>query len=62
MTTAHLCAYPEPPASSAWHRHHAKARPLTAAERRRNRELLELAQHTPRPRSARPDETLTEPT
>uniref|UniRef100_UPI003F492DFC hypothetical protein n=1 Tax=Streptomyces achromogenes TaxID=67255 RepID=UPI003F492DFC len=44
-------AYPEPPASPLWHRHGAKARPLTDAQKRRNRELLVLAQHSPRPRS-----------
>ncbi|TXS58221.1 hypothetical protein [Streptomyces sp. t39] len=44
-------AYPEPPASPLWHRHGAKARPLTDAQQRRNRELLVLAQKRPaRPR------------
>jgi hypothetical protein len=41
-------AYPEPPASPLWHRHGAKARPLTAAQQKRNRELLNIAQHKPR--------------
>lgn len=50
----HALAYPEPPASPLWHRHGAKARPLTDAQKRRNRELLLLAQHTTRPRSPRP--------
>ncbi|WP_331761825.1 hypothetical protein [Streptomyces sp. NBC_01546] len=57
----HALAYPEPPASPLWHRHGAvQARPLTDAEKKRNRELLVLAQHTPRPRSPRPTETLAE--
>lgn len=47
-------AYPEPPASPLWHRDGAKARPLTLAQQRRNRELLVLAQKRPtRPRSPR---------
>jgi hypothetical protein len=50
----HALAYPEPPASPLWHRHGAKARPLTDAQKRRNRELLLLAQRTIRPRSPRP--------
>ncbi|WJV51795.1 hypothetical protein [Streptomyces flavofungini] len=37
-------AYPEPPASPLWHRHGAKARPLTLAQQKRNRELLDIAQ------------------
>ncbi|MFD7961315.1 hypothetical protein ACFV5J_10985 [Streptomyces zaomyceticus] len=54
-------AYPEPPASPLWHRHGAKARPLTDAQRQRNRELLALAQkRPPRPSSACPTETLAE--
>ncbi|WP_030423213.1 hypothetical protein [Streptomyces sp. NRRL F-5065] len=53
-------AYPEPPASPLWHRHGAKARPLTDAQRQSNRELLVLAQHRPRTRSPRTTETLTE--
>ncbi|AXE27897.1 hypothetical protein C0216_30795 (plasmid) [Streptomyces globosus] len=54
-------AYPEPPASPLWHRHGGvQARPLTDAEKKRNRELLVLAQYTPRPRSPRPTETLAE--
>ncbi|MET9438102.1 hypothetical protein [Streptomyces sp. NPDC006551] len=53
-------AYPEPPASPLWHRHGAKGRPLTDAQRQRNRELLVLAQYTPRPRSPRPTKTLAE--
>ncbi|MFE7517118.1 hypothetical protein ACFU8I_38705 [Streptomyces sp. NPDC057540] len=53
-------AYPEPPASPLWHRHGAKARPLTDAQRQRNRELLVLAQHRPRPCSPRTTETLAE--
>lgn len=40
----HALAYPEPPASPLWHRHSAKTRPLTDAQRHRNRELLALAQ------------------
>ncbi|MGA5097617.1 hypothetical protein ACPCAC_09650 [Streptomyces lavendulocolor] len=56
----HTLAYPEPPASPLWHRHDAKARPLTDAQRQRNRELLVLAQRTPRPRSPRSTETLAE--
>ncbi|MFF9025710.1 hypothetical protein [Streptomyces eurythermus] len=47
----HALAYPEPPASPLWHRHGAKARPLTETQRRRNRELLVTTQHSPRPRS-----------
>ncbi|MFD3567824.1 hypothetical protein [Streptomyces sp. NPDC058667] len=42
-------AYPEPPASPVWHRHGPKPRPLTDAQRQRNRELLVLAQRTPCP-------------
>ncbi|MFJ2060322.1 hypothetical protein ACIOMM_30895 [Streptomyces sp. NPDC087908] len=53
-------AYPEPPASPLWHRHSANARPLTDAQRQRNRELLVLAQRTTRPRSPRSTETLAE--
>jgi hypothetical protein len=56
----HALAYPEPPASPLWHRHGAKARPLTTAQQRRNRELLHLAQRTTRPRSPRTTETLAE--
>ncbi|MEW2134604.1 hypothetical protein [Streptomyces sp. NPDC005435] len=57
----HALAYPEPPASPLWHRAGAKARPLTPAEQRRNRELLVLAQkHPTRPRSPRTTETLAE--
>ncbi|MFB8392658.1 hypothetical protein [Streptomyces yangpuensis] len=37
-----------------------QARPLTEAEKKRNRELLLLAQYTPRPRSPRPTELLAE--
>ncbi|MEV4975369.1 hypothetical protein [Streptomyces scopuliridis] len=44
----HTLAYPEPPASPLWHRHGVKARPLTDAQKRRNRELLVLAQRKPR--------------
>ncbi|CAM5698012.1 hypothetical protein [Streptomyces pseudogriseolus] len=47
-------AYPEPPASPLWHRRGPKARPLTPAKQRRNRELLDLAQRTPRSRSTKP--------
>ncbi|GAA2733433.1 hypothetical protein [Streptomyces nogalater] len=43
----HTLAYPEPPASPLWHRHGAKARPLTPAQQRRNRELLDIAQRKP---------------
>ncbi|MEU6071424.1 hypothetical protein ABZ864_45055 [Streptomyces sp. NPDC047082] len=54
-------AYPEPPASPLWHRHVAKARPLTSEQQQRNRELLDLAQkRTARPRSPRTTETLAE--
>ncbi|MFD9283603.1 hypothetical protein ACFWD7_41255 [Streptomyces mirabilis] len=56
----HALAYPEPPASPLWHRNGAKARPLTTAQQRRNRELLDLAQHITRPRSPRTTETLAE--
>jgi len=56
----HALAYPEPPASPMWHRHDVKARPLTEAEQKHNRELLVLAQYTPRPRSPRTTETLAE--
>ncbi|MEU0669235.1 hypothetical protein ABZ508_12675 [Streptomyces lavendulocolor] len=56
----HTLAYPEPPASPLWHRHGAKARPLTDAQRQRNRELLVLGQRTTRPRSPRSTETLAE--
>lgn len=56
----HALAYPEPPASPLWHRHGAQARPLTDAEKKRNRELLVLAQHTPRPRSPRTTKLRTE--
>lgn len=56
----HALAYPEPPASSLWHRHGAQARPLPPAQQRRNRELLDLAQRTTRPRSPRSTETLAE--
>lgn len=56
----HALAYPEPPASPLWHRHGAKARPLTEAQQRRNRELLDIAQRTTRPRSPRPTKTLAE--
>lgn len=45
-------AYPEPPASPLWHRHGAKARPLTDAQKKRNRELLDIAQRKPRTRAA----------
>ncbi|MER8226034.1 hypothetical protein ABTZ58_37000 [Streptomyces sp. NPDC094143] len=48
----HARAYPEPPASPLWHRHGAKARPLTDAQRKRNRELLDIAQRKPRTRAA----------
>ncbi|MGW1776256.1 hypothetical protein [Streptomyces sp. NPDC002104] len=57
----HTLAYPEPPASPLWHRHgNAKARPLTTAQQRRNRELLVLAQRTHRPRTPRSPNTLAE--
>lgn len=48
----HALAYPEPPASPLWHRHGAKARPLTPAQQRRNRELLDIALRKPRTRAA----------
>ncbi|MFF8939234.1 hypothetical protein ACF08O_31860 [Streptomyces paradoxus] len=44
----HVLAYPEPPASPLWHRHGVIARPLTDAQRKRNRELLDVAQRKPR--------------
>ncbi|MFJ4980371.1 hypothetical protein ACIP6X_34500 [Streptomyces coeruleorubidus] len=56
----HALAYPEPRASPLWHRHGAKARPLTDAQKKRNRELLVLAQRTTRPRSPRPTKPLAE--
>ncbi|KMS82812.1 hypothetical protein ACZ91_56630 [Streptomyces regensis] len=56
----HALAYPEPLASPLWHRHGAKARPLTPEQQRRNRELLDIALRTTRPRSPRPTETLAE--
>ncbi|MDR3032278.1 MAG: hypothetical protein LBV78_04085 [Kitasatospora sp.] len=59
-TVDHALADPEPPASPLWHRHGAKARPLTDADRRRNRELLKIAQHTPRPSSPCTTEPLAE--
>ncbi|MGW3458569.1 hypothetical protein ACWDE9_02890 [Streptomyces olivaceoviridis] len=49
----HALAYPEPPASPLWHRHGGvKARPLTAAQQKRNRELLDIALRKPRTRAA----------
>ncbi|WP_309030909.1 hypothetical protein [Streptomyces alfalfae] len=48
----HALAYPEPPASPLWHRHSARLRPLTDAQRRRNLALLDLAQRKPRTRAA----------
>ncbi|MFJ3658289.1 hypothetical protein ACIQPS_33540 [Streptomyces sp. NPDC091290] len=56
----HALAYPEPPASPLWHRHGAKQRPLTDTQKRRNFELLDLAQRTSRTRSPRPSTTLAE--
>ncbi|MFE6946066.1 hypothetical protein [Streptomyces chartreusis] len=56
----HALAYPEPPASPLWHRHGGKARPLTDAQKRRNLELLDIAQRTTRPRAARPTKPLAE--
>ncbi|MGW4779937.1 hypothetical protein ACWEPA_25150 [Streptomyces filamentosus] len=56
----HTLAYPEPPASPLWHRRGPQARPITPEQQRRNRELLLLAQRTPRPRSPRTAETLAE--
>ncbi|MFM9499921.1 hypothetical protein ACKI1Q_40865 [Streptomyces galilaeus] len=57
----HALAYPEPPASPLWHRHGGvKARPLTDAQKQRNRELLLLAQRTTRSHFSRPTETVTE--
>ncbi|WP_033240884.1 hypothetical protein [Streptomyces albidoflavus] len=48
-------AYPEPPASSLWHRYGLEqTRPLTRAQQRRSRELLTHAQHSPRSRSTKP--------
>ncbi|MGP3990876.1 hypothetical protein [Streptomyces sp. 3N207] len=51
-STDHALAYPEPPASPLWHRHGGKSRPLTDAQRQRNRELLVLAQRKPRATAA----------
>ncbi|MFE1265731.1 hypothetical protein ACFW5X_35185 [Streptomyces albogriseolus] len=51
-------AYPEPPASPLWHCHSAQTRP--PAQQRRNRELLDIAQRTTRPRSPRPTKPLAE--
>ncbi|GAA3381137.1 hypothetical protein GCM10020367_71230 [Streptomyces sannanensis] len=48
----HALAYPEPPAHPLWHRHGAKARPLTPAQQERNRELLDLAQRKSRTTAA----------
>jgi hypothetical protein len=48
----HALAYPEPPASPLWHRHGAKARPITDAQKKRNCELLVLAQRKPRASTA----------
>jgi hypothetical protein len=45
-------AYPEPPTSSLWHRHGPKTRPLTPAQQRRNREVLDLALRKPRTTTA----------
>ncbi|GAA2225112.1 hypothetical protein [Streptomyces indiaensis] len=56
----HALAYPEPPASPLWRRHAAKARPLTDAQRKRNREFLDVAQRTTRPRSPRTTKPLPE--
>ncbi|MEW2623648.1 hypothetical protein [Streptomyces sp. NPDC048106] len=56
----HALAYPEPPASPLWHRHGPKTRPITPEQQRRNRELLMLAQRTPRPRAPRLTTTLAE--
>jgi hypothetical protein len=53
-------AYPEPPASPLWHRDGPPVRPLTPEQQRRNRELLVLAQRSPRPRSPRSTKTLAE--
>ncbi|MFJ6628941.1 MULTISPECIES: hypothetical protein [unclassified Streptomyces] len=51
----HALSYPEPPASSLWHRHGPEQpRPLTPAQQRRNRELLAHAQHSPRSRFTKP--------
>ncbi|MFE7045085.1 hypothetical protein ACFU9X_38425 [Streptomyces atratus] len=37
----HALAYPEPPASPLWRRHGGvKVRPLTDAQKKRNREVL----------------------
>ncbi|MEU7649910.1 hypothetical protein [Streptomyces huasconensis] len=46
-------AYPAPRASSLWHRHGPKPRPLTDAERRHNRELLDAAQYKPHTAAAK---------
>ncbi|MBT2413772.1 hypothetical protein J7I94_25005 [Streptomyces sp. ISL-12] len=48
----HALAYPEPPASPLWHRRGPKARPLTPAQQKRNRELLDIAQRKPRTKAA----------
>ncbi|MER6464561.1 hypothetical protein ACWC4D_23190 [Streptomyces sp. NPDC001288] len=46
--------YPEPPASLLWHRRGPRVRPLTDAQRRRNRELLDTAARPARTRLQRP--------
>ncbi|MCL7429775.1 hypothetical protein [Streptomyces sp. YS415] len=56
----HALAYPEPPPSPLWHRHGAKARPITDAQQKRNRDLLVLAQRTTRTRTPRPIDPLAE--
>ncbi|MGW5679052.1 hypothetical protein ACWEV4_28910 [Streptomyces sp. NPDC003860] len=57
----HVLAYPEPPASPLWHRHGDQGRPpLTDAQRLRNRELLVLTQHSPRPRTPHTTNTRAE--
>ncbi|MFF9301280.1 hypothetical protein [Streptomyces sp. NPDC014764] len=56
----HALAYPEPPASPLWHRHGAKARPLTPEQQRCNRELLDIAQRTTQALTRRATETLAE--
>ncbi|NUK21698.1 hypothetical protein [Streptomyces lunaelactis] len=56
----HALAYPEPPASPLWHRNGPQARPITPEQQRRNRELLVLAQRSPRPRAPRSTKTLAE--
>jgi hypothetical protein len=54
-------AYPEPPASSSWHRHGPKHQPLTPEQQQHHRDALTLALHTGR-RRTHPTTTTTERT